>query len=143
MDSCALCRSWRRSFKPFPKETEARENAKKDVKFTRTILNFLPKMFKNFTTITKPSKCLAKEKENKQTNKKRSNRSKRPGQEIRNREVKYNLPSEYARLINNVFGIFGSFCIDNDQKTTQLAPNGEWVAGITDCCTVISTCFFF
>ena len=45
--------------------------------------------------------------------------------------MKYNLPSEYARLINNVFGIFGSFCIDNDQKTTQLAPNGEWVAGIT------------
>ena len=73
MDSCALCRMWKRSLKPFPNESETREKAQKHVKFTRTILKVLPKTFKTFTIITKPSKCLAKEKENKQTNKQTKN----------------------------------------------------------------------
>ena len=90
MDSCALSRLWKRSFKPFPNENEARENAKKDVKFTRTILNLLPKIFKHFTTITKPSKCLAKEKENKQTNKQKTEQQKqktRPGDKKEKGEI--------------------------------------------------------
>ena len=52
-----------------PNESETREKAKNHVKFTSTIFKVLPKTFKTFTIITKPSKCLAKGKANKQTNK--------------------------------------------------------------------------
>ena len=56
-----------------PNESETREKAKNHVKFTPTIFKVLPKTFKTFTIITKPSKCLAKGKENKQTNKQTKN----------------------------------------------------------------------
>ena len=59
-----------------PNESETREKAKNHVKFTPTIFKVLPKTFKTFTIITKPSKCLAKGKENKQTNKQKTGQQK-------------------------------------------------------------------